>query len=71
MTTTKTDIMRKLQNRKKAENGFRRDLARHIPDLWKYAKILQAQRRQGLWLALQYNKSCDDDGRSKTYHSHL
>lgn len=41
MTTTKRDIMKKIQRRKDRENGFRRELAKHIPDLWKYAKTIQ------------------------------
>lgn len=44
MTTTKKDIMRKLKNRRENETDFRRQLAKHIPDLWKYAKSLHANQ---------------------------
>ncbi|MEM6780441.1 MAG: hypothetical protein AAF569_01100 [Pseudomonadota bacterium] len=42
MTTTKRDIMKKIKNRERAENKYRRELAKHIPDLWKYAKTIEA-----------------------------
>ena len=35
MATTKTNMTNKLR-----ERSFKRELAKHIPDLWKYAKIL-------------------------------
>ncbi len=74
MTTTKKDIMRKLENRRDGEVNFRRQMAKHIPDLWKYAKTLRANEDKAYaLLAATISRAImvHDHGTIKADYEHL
>lgn len=58
MTTTKKDIMRKLEKRKASEQDFRREMAQHIPGLWQYAKTLHQDKDKAYALLARTISRC-------------
>lgn len=74
MTTTRKEIMRKLGDRRSGEVNFRRQIAKHIPDLWKYAKTLHANEEKAYaLLAATISRAVmvNDLGTIKADYEHL
>lgn len=44
MATTKTNLMNRMGQKRSERAIFKRELAKHIPDLWKYANTLHQNK---------------------------
>lgn len=48
--TTRTDMMKRILKRRSKDKNTKRELARHIPDLWTYARLLSGDDVQAYTL---------------------